>query len=92
MFAHRSASSPSPCWYVSRNPVGLSGRVRRTRFSSWIYDAILLFVVVLAATQQMLGRGLLLAAFLLCRVALRLHARGRRTPALADRPDGGQLR
>jgi hypothetical protein len=88
VFTHHSASSPSSGWYAARIPFGRSGRFQRTRFSSWIYDAILLFVVVLAATQHAPARGVLLAVFLVYRLATRLLTRGRRMPSAPDRPGG----
>ncbi|WP_328464985.1 hypothetical protein [Streptomyces sp. NBC_00448] len=54
--------------------------------SRWIYDAILLSAVVLAATQHVLARGAVVAAFLVYRVAARLVIRGWRTLSAPGRP------
>ncbi|MEW1859082.1 hypothetical protein AB0399_01630 [Streptomyces sp. NPDC088194] len=98
MFAHHSASSRSSCRYAERIPsdrsghfghfslFGSSGRFRRPLVSRWIYDAILLSAVVLAATQHVLARGAVVAAFLVLRVAARLFLRGRRPLAAPGRP------
>ncbi|MER6442620.1 hypothetical protein ABT275_40855 [Streptomyces sp. NPDC001185] len=90
MFAHRSESPPSSRWDPRRIPRDGSGRFRCTRIPTRVYDAMLVLLVVLALTQHVLGRGLLLAAYLVFRLTNRHLSHSRRVPSLPGRQDHGQ--
>lgn len=75
MFTHRFASSPPFCWSARFHSH------RRTRIPTKIYDGMLLLLVILAVAHHSPGRGLLLAAFLMCRVIGRPLAHNWLTPS-----------
>ncbi|MFE9061182.1 hypothetical protein [Streptomyces violaceusniger] len=90
MFTHRSASSPSSRWCVSGIPRNGPGRFDCSRIPTRIYDAMLLFLVIFAVTQHVLGRGILLAAYLVFRLTSRRLAHSRLTPSAPGHPNPGQ--
>ncbi|MER7876388.1 hypothetical protein ABTY63_22995 [Streptomyces solisilvae] len=92
MFKRDSASSPLSCWYARRIPHIGTGPLSHSGIPTRIYDAMLLFLVILAVTHHMLGRGILLAAFLVCRLVGRRLAHIPLTSSAPSGPDRGQCR
>ncbi|MFF4752705.1 hypothetical protein ACWD5R_11180 [Streptomyces sp. NPDC002514] len=92
MFTHRSTSSPPSPWCAGLLPGAGTLRPRRTGIPARTYDALLMFLVVLAVTHQMPGRGLLLAAFLVFRLTSRRLVHNRPAPSVPGRPDPGRRR
>ena len=63
---------------------------RSASVTTRIYDVLLLLLVVLALSQHVLGRGLLLAAYLVFRLAGRHLAHSGPVSSVPGRPDRGQ--
>ncbi|AUH43876.1 hypothetical protein CXR04_30180 [Streptomyces sp. CMB-StM0423] len=92
MWQPGSVPSSQSRWRAAFRTSARSGRFRWSGIPTRIYDALLLFLTVLAATQQLLVRGTLLAAFLGVRICARRFVRRRERPFIPRQAGEGRRR